>query len=66
MRSSLKHKDPSDDRKRPGRPPVKDWPEQIPDTPDNVLRAVLATPALPRHEWNYMSEKKNGEPKDDD
>ena len=44
--------------KRPrGRPVVKDWPEQIPDTPNNVLRAVLATPNLPRGEWNYLKEK---------
>ena len=53
--------------KRPrGRPPVKDWPEQIPDTPDNVLRAVLSTPPLRRDQWNYMKSKKNSEPKGDE
>ena len=49
-----------------GRPPVKDWPEQIPDTPNNVLRSVLATPPLRRDRWCYMSEKKNSEPKGDE
>ena len=50
--------------KRPrGRPTVKDWPEQIPDTPDNVLRAVLAMPTLRRDQWNYMNAKKNSTPK---
>ena len=48
-----------------GRPPVKDWPEQIPDTPDNVLRAVLSTPSLRRDQWNYMRAKKS-DPKGDD
>lgn len=54
-------------RKRgPGRPPVKDWPEQIPDTPDSVLRAVLSTPPLRHDQWRYMAEKKNSEPKGDE
>ena len=37
-----------------GRPPVKDWPEQIPDTPKNVLRAVLAMAGQPADGWRYM------------
>ena len=54
-------------QKRPrGRPPVKDWPEQIPDTPDNVLRSVLSTPALRRDQWNYMKSKKKSKPKGDE
>ena len=47
IRKSDSNKPPTPPR---GRPPVKDWPEQIPDTPKNVLRAVLAMPnnlALP-------------------
>ena len=53
-------------KRGPGRPPVKDWPEQIPDTPENVLRAVLATRELRRDEWRYMAERKSSEPKDDE
>ena len=49
-----------------GRPPVKDWPDKIPDTPDNVLRAVLAAPPLRRDQWNHMRAKKNSEPKSDE
>ena len=51
---------------RKGRPPAKDWPEQIPDTPDNVLRAVLSTPPLRRDQWNYIAEKKNSAPNGDE
>lgn len=29
-------------RKR-GRPTVKKWPEQIPDTPENIAKAILFT-----------------------
>ena len=43
--------------KRPqGRPP-KPMPEQIPDTPENIMRALLATPPKKAHEWDYMKEK---------
>ena len=50
----------------PGRPPVKNWPEPIPDTPTNILRAVLVTPPLRRDQWNYMKAKKNSDPKVDE
>lgn len=47
---------PEPERRKVGRPP-RPWPEPIPDTPENVLRAVLATPALRRDEWEYMQRK---------
>ena len=50
----------------PGRPPVKDWPDPIPDTPDNVLRSVLSTPALRRDQWDYMKANKKSEPNGDE
>ena len=53
-------------KRGPGRPPVKDWPEQIPDTPDNVLLAVLSTPSLRRDQWHYMKADKTSEPKGDE
>lgn len=31
-------------KKARGRPPVNEWPDQIPDTPENVARAILTTP----------------------
>ena len=40
-------------RKR-GRPVKYKMPEQIPDTPENVLRAVLNTPPKKEDEWEYM------------
>ncbi len=41
--------------KRPRRRPVeKEWPETIPDTPENVARAIMAGP--PKREWNYLKD----------
>ena len=37
-----------------GRPPVNEWPEQIPDTPENIARAILNTPPKKKNEWDYM------------
>ena len=41
-------------RKR-GRPP-KPMPERIPDTPENVMRAIIATP--PDKDWRYPKKAK--------
>ena len=41
-------------KKRRGRPVVKEWPERIPDTPENIARAVLTTPPKKDNEWEYM------------
>ena len=41
--------------KRPrGRPEEKEWPEPIPDTPENIMRAILATPPKREDEWEYL------------
>ena len=41
--------------KRPrGRPVEYPMPKRIPDTPENILNAVLAGP--PKKDWNYMRE----------
>ena len=47
-------------RGKPGRPTTHVWPDQIPDTPENVLRAVLATPEKRRDEWEYMKRRRAG------
>ena len=41
-----------------GRPPTVEWPDNIPDTPENVLRAVLNTPVKKRGEWDYEKDAK--------
>ena len=45
------------DKKR-GRPPLP-MPERIPDTPDNVMRAIIKTP--PDKDWQYLSGRKHGD-----
>ena len=42
-------------RKKPRGLPVKlTMPERIPDTPENVARAILNAPPKKRDEWEYM------------
>ena len=36
----------------PGRPPLLVMPEAIPDTPENIARAVLTSP--PKKDWDYL------------
>jgi len=41
--------------KRPrGRPVKYEMPEQIPDTPENILKAVLRQPSRQEDEWEYL------------
>lgn len=41
-------------RKR-GRPPKYDkLPEKIPDTPENIAKAILNTPLKKAGEWKYL------------
>ena len=47
----------TDKPKRPrGRPVKHPMPEPIPDTPENILRAVLATPNKREDEWDYLKQ----------
>ena len=49
-------------RKKPlGRPVKNTMPEQIPDTPENVARAILNTPPKKRDEWEFIKRAKVGE-----
>jgi hypothetical protein len=34
-------------------------PEQIPDTPENVAKAVLSTPPKKRDEWKFVQQKES-------
>ena len=55
----MKKKD-SPKAKRPQGRPAKPFPEPIPDTPENIMRALLATPPKKREEWDYLKEKEAG------
>lgn len=47
----------SETPKKPrGRPMEKPPPEPIPDTPENVMRAILATPPQKDEDWRYLRE----------
>ena len=37
-----------------GRPVTHPMPDLIPDTPENIARAVLRSPAVPRGGWKYL------------
>ena len=41
-----------DEPKRPRGRPEKEWPDTIPDTPENVARAIMAGP--PKKDWDYL------------
>lgn len=41
-------------KQKRGRPPEYDMPEPIPDTPENVAKAILSTPPKREDEWNYL------------
>ncbi len=40
--------------KRPRGRPKNPMPEPIPDTPENIMRALLATPPKKDDEWDYL------------
>ncbi len=45
----------TDQPSRPrGRPVEKPMPERIPDTPENIARAIMQGP--PKKEWDYLKE----------
>ena len=46
-------------KRGPGRPP-KPMPERIPDTPENVARAVLNTPPKSKGDWDYLKKEPKG------
>lgn len=43
-------------KRGPGRPIERPLPEPIPDTPENIMRAVLATPPKRDDEWRYLQD----------
>ena len=43
-------------RRKVGRPP-KPMPDPIPDTPENVARALMSSPPREPDEWEYLRPK---------
>lgn len=43
--------------KRPQGQPPKPMPDRIPDTPENIMRALIAMPPKKPEEWDYLKEK---------
>ena len=43
------------DKKR-GRATKRTMPDPIPDTPENIMRAIVNTPPKVEDEWRYLSE----------
>lgn len=43
-----------DKKRRPGRPRIMEMPPPIPDTPEDILKTVLAGP--PKKKWRYLEE----------
>lgn len=41
-------------RRQRGRPVEKPLPEPIPDTPENVARALVSTPPKDEDDWDYL------------
>ena len=41
-----------------GRPVEKPMPEPIPDTPENIARALLTTPPKKDGDWDYLKERR--------
>ena len=42
-----------------GRPVEKPMPEPIPDTPENIARAIMAGP--PKKDWDYLKRERGTE-----
>jgi len=43
-------------KRRRGRPAKRTMPDPIPDTPENIMRAVLNTPPKRDDEWRYLQD----------
>ena len=42
-----------------GRPVKNTMPEPIPDTPENIARALLTTPPKKEGDWDYLKDAKD-------
>ena len=61
-RDLMDKKDGESPPKRPrGRPVTNTMPKPIPDTPENIARAIMQGP--PKKEWNYLKVAKTRDSK---
>ena len=56
-------KDKSESKRKRGRPVKYTMPEPIPDTPENIAKAILSTPPKKPQDWKFMQDFK-GDTKD--
>ena len=49
----------NDDTRPRGRPVEYPYPEPVPDTPENIARALMETPPKEPHEWKFMRHAPN-------
>ena len=50
-------------KKRRGRPVEKPMAEPIPDSPENIARAIVTTPPKKRSGWKYLEVQGTGKAK---
>ena len=58
MTSRKKRRVPRPKKGAVGRPP-RPMPEPIPDTPENVMQAIVNTPPKKNDEWEYLRKAKD-------
>ena len=56
MSKQRKSKQPHAERRKPGRPEEKVWPEPIDATPEEVARALMQ--GSPKKDWRYLRERR--------
>ena len=49
-------KDKPESKRKRGRPVKYTMPEPIPDTAENIAKAILSTPPKKPHEWKFMKD----------
>ena len=62
----MKNQEPAQEPEQPqkrgrGRPVEREWPEPIPDSPENIARALMSGPPKAKDEWEYLKKHRNGE-----
>ena len=53
--SAMKNEDQKPKR---GRPVERDWPESIPDSPENIARALMGSAPKDEEDWEYLKKHK--------
>ncbi len=50
----------STSKRKRGRPSKRTMPDPIPDTPENVMKAIVETPPKRADEWRYLKDERAG------